>query len=272
MGFGVNDKKITVTPKPVDTDGKCWRWASTLVKRGDSESDNFADWEVVSETDYLKSTEPANLKASDYGNDYAIGMLAYDCEAPAPKISDVYDLMLERVYPLKIDGTSYVLDSDDMNCEAGGVCEQPSPYEDCSVYGADVVGGLGCVIRNFGVFLRSLFVSLFVPPPGPFNDAFTGLRDTFTSHLGFLIYPITFIGSLLNAFVAYDNIDSCTPAVCLPTFTAPAGIIPEFSIDLGAIESHWPTLWSYIKISLTGITVFGLIIALYHKYMRIVKA
>ena len=264
--LNVDDKKVTVTPKQVDTGGKCWQWASTIVKKGDSTSDNLGDWEVIDETDYLASNEPAEMRVQEYGTDYAIGMLAYDCPPPNAKISDVYDLKLERIFPLKIDGSSYVLDSDDLNCENEGLCEEPSPYEDCSTYGADLIGGLGCVMRNFGVFLRSLFITLFVPTPGFLKDYFTDFKDFITAKLGFLVWPLQWAIDFVNAF--FDGL-SGTNSICSWSF----GNIfnSDFKLNFCSLEQNFPSAFNTARHMIQAFTVFVLISGLYTHYRRTIK-
>lgn len=263
--LNVDDKNITITPKSVDTGGKCWKWASTLVKKGNSTSDNLGDWEVIAETDYLASNEPANLKAKAYGTDYAIGMLAYDCNAPAAKISDTYNLKLERIYPLKVDGSSYVLDSDNLNCDNGGVCEEPSPYEDCSTYGTDLIGGLGCVMRNFGVFLRSLFITLFVPTPGFLKDYFSEFKDFITTKLGFLVWPLQWAVDFVNAFF---NGLSGTNNICGWSFGNVFN--SNFKLNFCSLEQNFPTAFNTARYMIQAFTVFMLITGLYTHYRRLI--
>lgn len=264
--LNVDDKKLTIAPKPADTGGKCWKWASTLVKKGTSTSDNFADWEVISETDYLASNEPAELKARDYGNDYAIGMMPYNCDAPAVPISDSYNLKLERIFPLKIDGSSYILDSDDLNCDNGGICEQPSPYEDCSTYGTDLIGGLGCVMRNFGVFLRSLFVTLFVPTPGFLKDYFTEFKEFINTKFGFLIWPLTWSVDFVSAF--FNGVNG-TNNICNWSF----GNIfnSDFKLNFCSLEQNFPTAFNTARYMIQAFTVFVLVSGLYTHYRRTLK-
>lgn len=264
--LNIDDKKLTITPKPIDTGGKCWKWASTLVKKGSSTSENFADWEVVAETDYLSSNEPAELKVSEYGNDYAIGMLAYNCDAPAAPISDSYNLKLERIFPLKVDGSSYILDSDDMGCEAGGICEPPSPFEDCATYGADLIGGIGCQIRNFGVLLRSLFITLFVPSPGFFKDYFTEFKDFINAKLGFLIWPVTWSVDFVSAF--FNGVNG-TNNICNWSF----GNIfnNDFKLNFCSLEQHFPTAFNTARYMIQAFTVFMLVSGLYGHYRRILR-
>lgn len=264
--LNVDDKKLTITPKPADTGGKCWKWASTLVKKGTSTSDNFADWEVISETDYLASNASAELKARDYGNDYAIGMMPYNCDAPAAPISDSYNLKLERIYPLRLDGSSYVLDSDDMGCESGGLCEPPSPFEDCTTYGTDLIGGIGCQIRNFGVLLRSLFITLFVPSPGFLKDYFTEFKDFINVKLGFLIWPVTWSVDFVSAF--FNGVNG-TNNICNWSF----GNIfnSDFKLNFCSLEQNFPTAFNTARYMIQAFTVFMLVSGLYAHYRRILK-
>lgn len=264
--LNVDDKNITVTPKPIDSGGKCWKWASTLKKQGTSSSNNFFDWETIQATDYLASNAPAELRAREYGNDYAIGMLAYDCDAPAAKISDSYNLMLSRVYPLKVDGSSYILDSDDLNCENGGVCEEPSPYEDCAAFGADIIGGLGCVMRNFGVFLRSLFMTLFVPSPGFFKDYFSDFKSFIDTKFGFLIWPLTFAVDFVNAF--FNGVNG-TNNICNWSFGNLFN--SDFKLNFCSLEQNFPTAFNTARYMIQAFTVFVLISGLYSHYRRLLK-
>lgn len=264
--LNVDDKNILVTPKPVDTGGKCWKWASTLVKKGSSTSDNLADWEVIDETDYLASNAPAEMRAREYGTDYAIGMLAYDCDAPAAKISDFYNLKLERIFPLKIDGSSYILDSDDLNCENGGLCEPPSPFEDCSTFGTDLIGGIGCVMRNFGVLLRSLFITLFVPTPGFLKDYFNDFKEFINTKFGFLIWPLTWAVDFVNAF--FNGLNG-TNNICNWSF----GNIfnSDFKLNFCSLEQNFPAAFNTARYMIQAFTVFVLLSGLYGHHRRLIK-
>lgn len=264
--LNVDDKNITVTPKAVDTGGKCWKWAATLVKKGSSTSENLGDWEVISETDYLTSNEPARLKANAYGDDYAVGMLAYDCAAPAAKISDSYNLKLERLYPLKINGGSYVLDSDNLNCDNGGVCEEPSPYEDCTSYGADLIGGFGCVMRNFGVLLRSLFITLFVPTPGFLKDYFNDFKEFINTKFGFLIWPLTWAVDFVNAF--FNGVNG-TNNICSWSFGNVFN--SDFKLNFCSLEQNFPAAFNTARYMIQAFTVFALLSGLYGHYRRLIR-
>lgn len=144
----------------------------------------------------------------------------------------------------------------------------------------DFFTNIGNTITNFSVSLMDSVTSLFVPKQNHFTDTFSALGSFFQQKFGFLAWPVTFLANLITGLSTTGDANTCVyggqgPGIysfCSLGLSAPAGIIPAFNINFGAIEQNWPSLWQYLQTALIGITVFGLVTAIYHKYMRIIKS
>jgi len=144
----------------------------------------------------------------------------------------------------------------------------------------DFIGGffdsINTMITNMAESLLTGLQALFVPSSGHFGTAFNDLSTFFQTKFGFLTYPFTFFPSLFGALSTYDNITSCAssglgvPSVCDPNFGTFYGSAVTF--NFGAIEQTLPSLWLLIQLFVSGITVFALMVGVYHKYLSMVKS
>ena len=158
---------------------------------------------------------------------------------------------------------------------------EPSPFdifEDCEVI--DVV----CHTRNIATFfthIPELTAALFVPKGASLEATFNELRDFFNEKFGFLIFPIDFIGRMLNAMMptnpsgtypscVYNNGQYGVPALC----SLQVGpILGEYmTIDFGFAEKNFPAFFNLARTALTGFISLGLILALHKKYMGVIKS
>lgn len=158
---------------------------------------------------------------------------------------------------------------------------EPSPFdifEDCEVI--DVV----CHTRNIATFfthIPELTAALFVPKGASIETTFNELRDFFNEKFGFLIFPIDFIGRMLNAMMptnpsgtypscVYNNGQYGVPALC----SLQVGpILGEYmTIDFGFAEKNFPAFFNLARTALTGLISLGLILALHKKYMGVIKS
>lgn len=173
-----------------------------------------------------------------------------------------YDFTSTTVH-LKIDGSAFSGDTKEGECDVSGFCEPPSPYEDCSTYGLDIVGGLGCVIRNFGVWLTNTLKMLFIPTGQFFNELFSDFGNFFNEKLGFIAYPITF---LIGFFTDVMN------AASSPTCQMEGGSIfgVNADVDLCTMQDKVPVIYNGIITFIRAAVAFALIFALFRKYHEVV--
>lgn len=143
----------------------------------------------------------------------------------------------------------------------------------------DFFTSIGSLFEDFSVGLAEMLGGLFIPTDNHFSDTFNALNTFFQDKFGFLSWPLTFLGDLITALSVASNASHCVPgsggsisAFCEISLAAPGGVIPQFKINFGVIEQSWPTLWTYLQTAIVGVTMFGLITAIYHKYMRIIKS
>lgn len=137
----------------------------------------------------------------DYG-DFALLVHVYK---PPPLLSfpeeiTVKDLLIN----LKIDGSNFSGSTIGANCTDlgdGFTCKEKSPYEDCSLFGVDIVAGIGCHFRNFATALKNILIFLFVPS----STLFSNVVDSWTSKLESILAPLfltpTIMGNVSNAFI-----------------------------------------------------------------------
>lgn len=173
-----------------------------------------------------------------------------------------YDFTSTTVH-LKIDGSDITGDTRDGECDESGFCEPPSPYEDCSTYGIDIVGGLGCVIRNFGVWLTNTLKMLFIPSGQFFNEIFKDFGDFFNKKLGFIAYPITFLITFFN-----DVMNAAGSPSCRIEGGTLFGVNTD--VDLCTMQRSIPVIYNGIIIFIRSAVAFALIFALWRKYHEVV--
>lgn len=134
---------------------------------------------------------------------------------------------------------------------------------------------------SFSVALADMLGNLFIPTNDHFPQMFSDLGSFFQDKFGLLTWPITFFSDLISGLsnaagygttCIYSGQDLGIYSFCNMSLAAPAGIIPAFSINFGVVEQSWPPLWHLLQTALIGITVFGLVTAIYHKYMRIIQS
>jgi len=168
---------------------------------------------------------------------------------------DTTDTLVQRI---KIDGNLFAGDTSSNEC-TNGVCNVPDLYENCGL--TDVA----CTLRNFGVYLKGLLISLFVPSSAYISTYFTGLSEFFTEKLGILLYPITFITDTLNLFI--DSASS--PACSFSTGGTIFGASP--TLNFCVVEDTMPTLYNPIMAFVRGSILFGMIWAIRRKLMSILR-
>lgn len=146
--------------------------------------------------------------------------------APFPSEFNVLTVVL----PLKVDGGSYSGSTDDLDCTTSGsqiICEEPSPYEDCSVYDTEVtilgsnpfmiasVESIFCVGRNILTAMRVMLLSLVMPSPRFIEDISTESQDWFMGQFGMAGQAFFYLYEFAEA--QYSPTPTCNLSV--PTFT-----------------------------------------------------
>lgn len=171
-----------------------------------------------------------------------------------------------RSVTLPIDGSTYSGDTSQMDCE-GLSCDvyEQSPYEDCTTFGLDIVGGIGCVFRNFGVWLVATLQWLFVP-----SDSFVAgwQRDTgnfLNQKLGFLYSSIGFVTGVFGSILSNAGTGTCTLSTPGTLFGAPV------SFNMCSIQQViGNTAWLAIQGIVISLTILLLAFAAYRKYLEVV--
>lgn len=166
---------------------------------------------------------------------------------------------------LNINGDNIAGDTADADCNVAGYCEPPSPYEDCSTYGADLIGGFGCHLRNFGTFLKLTLQWLFVPSGSYFNNYWTELTSFLNDKLGFIYQSLASILSLLASMIDAAATEECT--------YTPQGSLYGSTIqfNLCKFEEINPAGFTLIVTLMRSLTVVALIFAFNRKYHEILE-
>lgn len=181
-----------------------------------------------------------------------------DIEPVPPTTVVPPDVAETQVQRIKLDG-NIVSGNTSLNTCVGGVCEVADEYEDCSL--TDVA----CTLRNFGLYLKSLFFYLFVPNAYFIQQYFAELSNFFNEKLGILLFPITFIVDLVNDIVAQATNTQCS----FSTGGTIYGASP--TIDLCAMENISPVFWNTFVLFARGSILFGMVFALRRKLISILK-
>jgi len=193
--------------------------------------------------------------------DYEIWL---DYEINPPGQLDPPDKVKTMVQRIKVDGSTYTSSTTQSECTSG-VCNQPDIYEDCTTFGANIVSGFSCVMRNFGIYLRGVLTNLFVPSGLFIRNYFNSLNAFLQEKLGMLVYPITFIISTFNEFITAANTPSCTVSPSGTFFGA------SMNINFCLIENNMPAIWNGFITFIRALTVYVVVMALYRKFMVIMK-
>jgi len=214
------------------------------------------------------------------GNDnYTLTVETVGFGPPAlPLASDVEFLKL--IFDINANGTFVVGGTELNTCEQSGIdynCGEADPMEDCSTYAgefpfgfggageaADLVGGFGCIIGNFGIWLRNTLINLFIPGYSFFGTFQTELGDFLNSKLGFVATAFSFIVGIFGGIVTGAVTTSCT--------VAPPGTIfgATFSVDICFIEDNFPTAFGIMQGLIIALTVIALFFAGLRKYHEVV--
>jgi len=176
-----------------------------------------------------------------------------------------YDFVPTTVY-LEINGQSITGDTRDAECDVSGFCEAPSPYEDCGTYGTDLIGGLGCQFRNFGVFMGIMLRNLFVPPASFFQEYWNRFNSFMNTKLGFLYQSITSLVGIVTAMISNVGSANCVLQTPGEIWGAP------FRLNGCALNEISPVIWTGVSTLLRGAVVIGFVYAFHRKYVQVMEA
>jgi len=144
------------------------------------------------------------------------------------------------------------------------VCEPADPFEDCTTYGLDLIGGFQCVINNFGIWLRNLLIFLFVPNTAVLRNTFEEFGETMQAQFGFIYTSFTMIIQWLNTIltvspICYVNMgdatffgakihfDFCGFENAAPSIYNPLMTLARLSIAAGFVFIAWRRLKEIVE-------------------------
>jgi len=134
----------------------------------------------------------------------------------------------------------------------------------CKLSGAfqTVTGAIGDFARE--VF--SWFTGLFMPEGSKIKGYIDDFNAFMVSKLGFLTYPFSFLSNVFNAFTT--GATWCTNTSCQKDFGVIFGT--HFIMDLNEPQIATPTIWSWFKGVVVGLTILELVITIRRKMMSVV--
>ena len=223
--------------------------------------------------------------ADNLSNDHYSLALWFDQTIPcaSPPAGTVLKM---TIISFNITGDSFIISSSDNSKSTCTIingdqsCLAISPIKDCSTFGSDIVGGLGCQINNFAygfiVSLRTLFTWVFVPDLGYLKSQVDNTGQTMTSHLGVGAYALTYIPRVLNSFSggAITPIDASSGQGCSISTNANTSSNPDsflrgsLIVNFCTLQQKAPGLWDLVTMWIRGLTVLGLVIAIYYKILN----
>lgn len=243
---GVIDPSVCSIPKiswGVQLDDGDWTYTTTLVG------------------------ETFNYVATEYGH-YNFSALYVDSGVPYAPLPTEYEYRT-TVIQAYIDGfNNYNADTSMCSVSPDGykVCEEVSPYEDCMEYGIDLIGGIGCQLRNLTVAWQSMLTRLFVPIPTFFNSYYDQFGTYLNNKLGFIYSSIAAVFGILGGVVTGAATTSCTLTPPGTIFGAPVVFnVCQFQSVIGN------TPFVAIQTLIIGITVVTLVFAGIRKYQEVVS-
>jgi len=212
------------------------------------------------------ATDTYTFTASDYDHyDLSVGFLNKGVPFANFLPNDYIDVLTAYI-EMYVDGSNSFT-ANNLNCVVDDTrCISPevTPYEDCSTYGTDIVGGLGCVINNFGIFLRGMLITLFVPPQQFFTEWSDQFGQFLNEKLGFISYAVLYINTFMSQIINGMFAPACT-------FTAPGELFgAPFSIDVCTFEYLSTGVWTLMQSLIIGLTAIALIFAGLRKYNEVV--
>jgi len=204
------------------------------------------------------------------GNDQYIFEIEYVHPGPPAALFNPDIRLVKARFTINANGT-FLMGSTDLNeCTTTGdvlECEERSPYEDCTVYGLDVVGGIGCQFRNFGVWLRNTLINLFVPNYSFYNNWVSEFGTYLNDKLGFVYSAFGLVIGTFTGVISNASTGKCT--------IAPPGQLFGATVNFDVCSTQTligNTAWTVLQGLVIGLTVLGLSFAALRKYQEVVTA
>ena len=127
--------------------------------------------------------------------------------------------------------------------------------------------GVGNTIADAMYAAMKGIASFFMPDGAVIKSDFDDLNTFLQAKLGFLVYPLTFLGQLFTAFGDTTN-NWCTSSSCTKNFGNLFG--QPFVVDLKVGATAYPTYWTYFLTMTRGLVVLALVLAIRKKYIGVV--
>lgn len=215
----------------------------------------------------LKCDETYNFKLPGYDN-YELYVVYTNATGEIIGETDNY-ILNASIMPFVADGSSYTGANDGSQGECSTidnmqVCEQVSPYEDCSEFGIDLIGGFGCIIKNFQIWIKATAMQLFVPRTSYFNGFSQTFGTLVESKLGFAATAYSMLVDWINSLIFVEA--DCTPTLGGGTFFG-----ATMNYNFCAFEQAAPTIWTpLITIARLSIAA-GFVFIAYRRMLEIIR-
>jgi len=136
---------------------------------------------------------------------------------------------------------------------------------DVACYVTKAMQGVQNTITSGVSALLNVLGNWFIPDTAVLDSKIEDLQTNLNAHLGFLTYPPTFLVDFYDAFdssSSWCNDTSCTKYIGT-IFGSP------WTLDLGAVKTVTPTLWSFMTALVRGMTVLAIVFMLRRKFLEV---
>lgn len=200
---------------------------------------------------------------------------------PVPNlpIPDEYSLH-SKIQVINFDGSSFSSDTTKSDCANNGdfnFCQEYSIYNDCSEFAGvapygigggsfpDIIGGFGCQLQNFGIFITTTLKFLFVPSDNFINNQLSQFGDWLEEKFGFIADAFTFVIELLRTTLQINP---------QPVLTIPGN--PEFfgatiRVDFSQMQQSAPVVWNIMMTLVRSAILVGILFAANHRFWGVIK-
>lgn len=208
---------------------------------------------------FFYSPDPAKLSQKQY----LLVVLPYQF------VREGYDITSKNTV-LNIDFSKVVSDFSSEQCIPGALgqndavwCAQQDDYEDCLAYGVDLVGGIGCHVRNLGTFIVSALKLLFVPELRWIEQRLEYMTNNMKTALGFIWAPVDFI---IQIFTTVKDISVANNTCALPPLTFFGSTA---TVHLCQWRYQLPGLWAVMQLAIQGGIALSLIFVFWRTFMKL---
>jgi len=233
--------------------------------------------------EFCSKLNGVNLDPSHHYSLYAYPQLYGIFQTVNPFIySQAPTYNIQRYYNgLGFDGKSGYFNKSTVNnsIDENGVYNDSDPFNlsvDCADLYPITWGSLDNVIplvtcsvtetvKNIFIKLSDFITWLFVPSWSSISPQMDSLSNTFTTKLGFIATPVTFITNFYNSLLG-SSASSCS--ITFGSILGGSAVAYNFC----QFETSLPTLFAFAQVVLIGVTSFVLIFALYRKFIDIVRS